>query len=255
MNHDVEPGFHRPYVLVFSTATIDGRIASSTGFSSLSCSYDLARLRLLRGMSDAVMVGANTVRVDNPRLQRRVRPRSSRFYRVVVDGRLTLSPDFRVFGEGPPTILFTAVKDDRIKEFERRGVVVYVVGANGSVDLARALMLLYEEHGIERLLVEGGGVLTYSLLASRLVDEVRVTYTPFVFAAGRSFVEDPRGVGFPDTGKSPKLRLICAEICPCGNCVHAAFKVLDVTGHPVVEGFGEACLSGELRSLSDLEEA
>jgi 2,5-diamino-6-(5-phosphoribosylamino)pyrimidin-4(3H)-one reductase (EC 1.1.1.-) len=58
----------RPYVIIFSTLSIDGRLATKTGYSELSCPYDKQRQHEIRSEVDAVMVGANTVRVDNPSL-------------------------------------------------------------------------------------------------------------------------------------------------------------------------------------------
>ncbi len=244
----------RPYVLVFSTATVDGRIASSTGYSMLSCPYDKARLLLLRGYSDAVMVGASTVLVDDPGLRKRLEPRGDRYYRVVVDGRLRLAsrPELRVLREPEPkTIVFTAVGGEEVENLKRLGVDVHVVPSDkpGRVDLAAALEILYREYGVERLLVEGGGVLVYSLLSARLVDELRVTYTPVVFAAGRSVVDDPEGRGFPDREHSPRLRLVCSELCPCGNCVHNVYKVEGSLGEPAAREHSPPCLSSRLRSL------
>ena len=243
----------RPYTIIFSTATLDGRIASSTGYSMLSCPHDKRRLLLLRGYTDAVMVGAGTVEADDPGLRKRLMPRSERFYRVIVDGRLRLHSRYRVFREpGPETILFTASrKRERIEELERLGVHVHVAGSNGVVDLGEALRLLAEKYGVRRLLVEGGGVLNYSLISERLVDEVRVTYTPVIFAAGRSVFQDPGGRGFPTRSEGPRLRLLCSELCPCGDCVHAVYRVVDAAGSPAVSGGVPWCLSGLLSRLAE----
>src|SRR5579885_1006386 len=59
----------RPYTIIFSTMTIDGRIASKTGYSQLSCPRDLMRLHRLRLETGAVMVGAETVIKDDPSLR------------------------------------------------------------------------------------------------------------------------------------------------------------------------------------------
>ncbi|MEM3326316.1 MAG: dihydrofolate reductase family protein, partial [Thermoproteus sp.] len=96
----------RPYVYLAAAITIDGRIASKTGFSRLSCPIDLKRLHALRAKVDAVLVGARTVLVDNPRLTvRYVEGRNP--IRVVVDGSLSLPPDLRVFDKSAPTIVLT----------------------------------------------------------------------------------------------------------------------------------------------------
>ena len=246
----------RPYVTVFSTTTVDGRIASSTGYSMLSCRYDKARLLLLRGLVDAVMVGASTVLVDDSTLRKRLAPRRRRYLRAVVDGRLRLHPGLRLFREpGPPVVVFTAApREAALERLRGAAVEVHVHSlprGDGLVDLARALNVLSEEYGVERLLVEGGGVLTYSLLREGLVDELRVTVTPAVFAAGRSVVDDPRGRGFPTTREAPRLEPVCVEACPCGRCVHIAYRVLDAR-HQATGTPPPRCLSGEaLRAVEE----
>ncbi|AEM38266.1 bifunctional deaminase-reductase domain protein [Pyrolobus fumarii 1A] len=227
--------YERPFVLHFSTMTIDGRIASATGYSILSCKFDKLRLYLLRGMVNAVMVGASTVNIDNPRLARRigdVKP----YYRVVVDGRLSTSPNARVYNDtSVPTIVFTggSAPREKIEELRRRGVEVVVVGEGHRVNLGDALRILLENYGVKRVLVEGGGVLAHSLHRERLVDELRVTIAPVLFAAGRSIVDDPEGRGFTEWPASPRLSLECHEVCPCGHCIHLVYRVRDAQCCPV----------------------
>ena len=228
--------YERPLVLHFSTMSVDGRIASATRYSLLSCIYDKTRLLVLRGLVDAVMVGAGTVEADDPRLVRRVGGRG-RYLRVVVDCRARLSPEMRVFDVSEAPTVLVACRDaprERLEAFRSRGVEVLLVGrVGGGADLAEALRALLESYGVERLLVEGGGVLAYSLHRERLVDELRVTIAPVVFAAGRSLVDDPGGDGFGDWSSSPRLRLAAWEQCPCGNCIHLVYEVLDARCCPV----------------------
>ncbi len=251
--------YERPWVLHFSTMSVDGRIASSTRYSLLSCIYDKTRLLILRGMVDAVMVGAGTVKADNPRLVRRVGG-GRRYLRVVVDCRARLDPGMRVFDVSEaPTVLVACrgAPRERLEGFRARGVELLLVGRRGGgADLAEALRLLRELYGVERLLVEGGGVLAHSLHRERLVDELRVTVAPVLFAAGRSLVDDPGGVGFPDWGSSPRLRLAAWEPCPCGNCMHLVYDVLDARCCPaapppprllntlILEALGASAASG-----------
>ena len=245
----------RPYVTIFSTMTIDGRIASSTRFSELSCNYDLARLRLLRGAHEAVMVGANTIIIDDPTLRKRLEPRTTKYYRVIVDGKLRVSPNQRIFREpGPKVIVVTASSDkERIKKIRELGadiVKVDTLGDKDEVDLREALQILAENYDINSVLVEGGGALNYSLLRQRVVDELRATITPYVFGAGVSIVNDYLGTGFRDRSESPRLRLSCAELCPCGQCVHVAYTVLSKCCEPRLRKPPiESCLSERLRRL------
>lgn len=242
---------YRPYTLIFSTLSLDGRLASSTGYSMLSCAYDKARLLLLRGYSDAVMVGASTVLVDNPRLVKRLKPRSKKFYRVVVDGRLRLDPSLRIFRDREPrVIVFTARSDpEKAVLLESKGAdVINVSDPEGRVDLARALGILYGDYGVEVLLVEGGGILNYHMVSQRLVDEIRMTITPKIFAAGRCFIEDVEGEGYPE-GAPIQLELACNEPCPCGRCVHIVYRVLNAKGMKPVHVEPPPCTSSLVKDI------
>ncbi|MEM0244488.1 MAG: dihydrofolate reductase family protein, partial [Zestosphaera sp.] len=85
----------RPYVRVYATMSVDGKIASKTGDSRLSCPYDKLRLHSMRSIVDGVMVGANTVIRDNPQLTvRLVEGRNP--VRVVVDGSLKIPLNAKV---------------------------------------------------------------------------------------------------------------------------------------------------------------
>ena len=85
----------RPYVYLAAATTLDGRIASATGYSRLSCPIDLRRLHELRARVDAVIVGANTAIVDNPRLTvRYVEGRNP--MRVLIDGALKVPTSLRM---------------------------------------------------------------------------------------------------------------------------------------------------------------
>lgn len=117
----------KPYVYLAVATTIDGRIASKTGYSRLSCPYDLKRLHALRARVDAVVVGANTAVVDNPRLTvRYVEGRNP--IRVLIDGRLKAPLTLRLFDKSAPTLVFTTSKApvEKISQLEEAGVEVYV---------------------------------------------------------------------------------------------------------------------------------
>ncbi|NPA69242.1 MAG: 2,5-diamino-6-(ribosylamino)-4(3H)-pyrimidinone 5'-phosphate reductase [Crenarchaeota archaeon] len=209
----------RPWVRIVSACTIDGRIASSTGFSRLSCEYDLKRLHMHRAECDAVMIGARTAEIDDPMLTVRLVPTKRQPIRVVVDGRLSCRTSLRLFRTAReiPTIVFTSERADpgKIRELKDLGVNVEVVG-HEKVDLKAALEILYSRYGVRKLLVEGGGNLNINLLREGLVDEIYVTVTPYVFGSGVSIFN---GDGYKDTSECPRFLLKDVVICECGNCV------------------------------------
>ncbi|PVU72604.1 2,5-diamino-6-(ribosylamino)-4(3H)-pyrimidinone 5'-phosphate reductase [Vulcanisaeta sp. SCGC AB-777_J10] len=206
----------RPYVIIVSAMSIDGRIASKTGYSRLSCPFDLKRLHEVRASVDAIMVGANTVINDDPALTPRYVKADRNPIRVVIDGRLRIPITARVItNKEAPTIIVTteSAPANKLAEIKGLGVEVWVVGKE-RVDLGKTLERLYTERGVRRVLVEGGGHLNWQLIKEGLVDEVRLTVSPYVFGSGTSFLE---GEGYPTTSEGPRLRLVSVRVCECGN--------------------------------------
>lgn len=206
----------RPYTVVFSTMTVDGRIADPTGYSRLSCDEDFRLQHELRAWSDAVMVGSRTALTDNPRLTVRLsRGRSP--LRVVVDSRLAVPPTARLLSVPGKGVLITVEGHprERIRAYAGRGIQVITAG-RGRVDLARALEILHDRLGVRRLLVEGGGGLNCALLRGGLVDEVRVTVAPRVFGSGVSV--------FNGDGCRARLALLETRTL-CGGWVHLRYRV------------------------------
>lgn len=179
----------RPYVTVKTAATLDGKLAASTGDSRwVTGEESRRRVHRLRRQHDAIMVGINTVLHDDPQLtirwgEERGRPP----LRVVVDSRLRLPLDCRLARDGEaPTLVYTtgAAPLEKVETLRRLGVDVIVlggetgvVGAAGRVDLAEVMGDL-GRRGVTSVLVEGGGTLNFSLLARRLVDEVVAFIAP-----------------------------------------------------------------------------
>jgi len=211
-------GQMKPRAVAFSTASVDGRIYSA-GVERLSCPHDLRRLHSLRASSDAVMVGATTVIVDDPLLTvRLVEADAGNPLRVIVDGALRSPPSSRVFdtSEAPTLVMTTsAAPRRRIEALRRRGVEVMELGEGPSVDLGRAMDALGDA-GIGTVLVEGGGTLTWGMLSSGLLDELRITISPVGLGRGPSLLE---GVGRP-----VGLELISHELCECGQEVHLIYR-------------------------------
>ena len=216
----------KPYVIIFSTMTIDGRIASPTGYSKLSCPYDLKRLHSLRAEVDAVMVGANTVIKDNPRLTVRL-VKGKNPIRVIVDGKLRTPMNARVYDVSEAkTMLITSTRaeKEKINALREKGVEIIVLEdqGEGKISLTKALTSLYDL-GVRKILVEGGGKLNWSLIRENLVNEIRVTIAPYIFGNGVSFFQ---GKGYRDARESPKLKLINVFKCECGNEIHVIYKVM-----------------------------
>ena len=214
----------RPYVLVFATSSLDGRIAGESVSGVLSCDEDFRLQHILRAWADGVMVGANTVIRDDPRLTVRLVPGRSPA-RIVVDAKLRTPTSARVYREPGRRVLVTSNRrsNEELIPYREMGVEVVRVPEDprGLLDLREALRNLYEM-GMRKLMVEGGGTLIYTLLASGLVDELRVTIAPMVIGAGVSLVNPPVKGGEAEIWA--KLRLKETRIL-CGHWVHLVYSV------------------------------
>ncbi|OYT26693.1 MAG: 2,5-diamino-6-(ribosylamino)-4(3H)-pyrimidinone 5'-phosphate reductase [Thermoprotei archaeon ex4572_64] len=205
----------KPYLILACAVTIDGRIASITRYSKLSCPYDLKRLHELRANVDAVMVGANTVITDNPELTVRY-VKGKNPLRVVIDGRLRIPLNAKILNTTKAkTLVITSRKAplSMIEKLKSKNVIVWMV--NGEViDLKEVLEKLYVELNIRKVLVEGGGTLNWYLIKQDLIDEMRITVTPYIFGAGISVFQ---GEGFKTVHECPKFKLTNIALCECGN--------------------------------------
>jgi len=196
------------HVLVNAAISADGKLSSKKREQILiSGTADFDRVDELRTEYDAVMVGVGTVLADDPSLTIDVEDRRERRLergdpanpaRIVADSRVRTPPDATVLDDRAKTYLLVseAAPSDFVAEMESEGVTVIAAGEN-RVDLAAAFDEL-ETHGIDRLLVEGGGEIIYSLFAADLVDRLSVFVGSLVvggrdaptLADGEGFVED-----------------------------------------------------------------
>ncbi|MEB3756709.1 MAG: 2,5-diamino-6-(ribosylamino)-4(3H)-pyrimidinone 5'-phosphate reductase [Desulfurococcales archaeon] len=212
-----------PRITIFSTMTVDGKIASKTGYSKLSCKHDLERLHRLRSTHDAVMVGANTVLVDDPLLTVRY-VSGKQPVRIVVDALLKTPSTAKVYSQPPKTIIITF--EGNLEEAMEKYRGVEIVGVpykyDDILDLEVALARLYDT-GIKTVLVEGGGYLNWTLFKLRLVDELRVTVSPYIFGGNKVCLVS--GEGFDGYVERVELLLREMEKCKCGNEVHLVYEV------------------------------
>lgn len=193
---EVRPLPDRPYVLLKYAQTLDGRIATRNGDSKWISGEPERRVsHALRAACDAVLVGAGTVRQDDPQLTVRLVPGASPL-RVVLSSRLDVPQTAKVFSEEGPTRVFTTADADseRRAELLAAGVAVHdLPAAPGGVDIAAALAQL-RQAGVRSLMVEGGAGVITSLLSSGLVDRLVVSVSPIIIGAGVEAVRE-LGVG------------------------------------------------------------
>jgi len=215
----------RESVVVKATlaTTLDGRIADAFGFWRPLCPYELARYRAMLDWADAVVVGARTVEHSDEAFL----PPSEKkkFVRVVVDGRLSLLPTYKVFREKKAETIVVAsslaANKDKLARFSERGIEVKLLDEL-PLRPSSIVRLLQEAYQVRRVLVVGGGELLWHFLNENALDELRITLTPYVLGSGYSLARAPTETEFP--GK--KLFLKSFELCPCREelvVVYAAY--------------------------------
>jgi diaminohydroxyphosphoribosylaminopyrimidine deaminase/5-amino-6-(5-phosphoribosylamino)uracil reductase len=174
----------RPFVFVKCAATLDGRIATRTGDSKWITNEKSRRfVHRLRSAVDAIMVGINTVRRDDPRLTTRLQDRPGKDpVRIILDTHLTISPDARVLRQksNAETILVTGstVSGDKKSALERAGAhVIDLPLKEGRIDLTH-LMKQLGSMQITSLLIEGGSQVIASAFRAGIVDKAYFFYAP-----------------------------------------------------------------------------
>jgi diaminohydroxyphosphoribosylaminopyrimidine deaminase/5-amino-6-(5-phosphoribosylamino)uracil reductase len=183
----------RPFVLLKLAASLDGRIAASSGDSrwiSSAASRDI--VHRWRREVDAVMVGAATVIADNPRLTCRIAGGRDPI-RVIIDGRLRSPADSTVFHNRSiaPTLLVTTPEHAARATRRYVGARVEVIAArvrSGEIDLA-ALMREFGRRGWAKVMLEGGAHLAGAALRFGLVDRVAFFLAPRIIGSGMPAVE------------------------------------------------------------------
>ncbi|MGI0093632.1 MAG: 2,5-diamino-6-(ribosylamino)-4(3H)-pyrimidinone 5'-phosphate reductase, partial [Nitrosotalea sp.] len=197
----------RPYVILSAAISIDGKIATRTGRSNLSSKKDLVRMHNLRKNVDAILVGKNTVNIDNPLLTvRYVKGRNP--IRIILDSKGSLSSKSKVISTAKktPTILVVSENAPRnVERFITKGVEIIRCGKK-KINIKKLLMILGKK-GIKRIVVEGGGTTNWYFFKEKLVDEIVITIAPYV-VGGTDAISLVEGIGFSDVSNSFKLKKI-----------------------------------------------
>ncbi|MEU3163137.1 dihydrofolate reductase family protein [Streptosporangium sp. NPDC006930] len=229
----------RPYVLLSCAMSVDGYIDDETPRRLLlSNDEDFDRVDAVRATCDAILVGAGTVRRDDPRLLVRSRERAlERVARglppspakVTLTATGDLDPGAAFFTAGDAERIVYAAPAAVAKLAERLGGAAEVVdagapgvdgGAGGAVDLGRVLCDLYGR-GVRRLMVEGGTSVHTRFLREDLVDELHLVVAPF-------FVGDPAAPRFVGGGEFPRdrdRRMDLAEVRKMGDVTLLRYQI------------------------------
>jgi 5-amino-6-(5-phosphoribosylamino)uracil reductase len=214
----------RPYVLLSVAMSIDGYLDDSTDTRlMLSNEVDFDRVDEVRASVDAILVGAGTIRRDNPRLlvrsaarqqQRIGRGRAAHPMKVTLTGRGDLDVAARFFTCGDSEKL-VYTRDPAVPVARNAlGDRATVIPAGNPIDLVAVLEDLAIRK-VKRLMVEGGSAVHTQFLSAGLADEIHLVIAPF-------FLGDRAGVRFVPFGRfpqGPERPLTLAETRQMGDVV------------------------------------
>ena len=197
-------------VIINSAMTLDGKISSYTGNSRISSKKDIVRVHKLRSKVDAIVVGINTVLIDNPMLTVRLirNNRRSCPTRIIIDsyGRIPLDSKILKTAATIKTIIVVTkqASKDTIEKIKKLGAHVIIVGSK-LIDLKKLFNMLYKM-GYRKILIEGGGELNWSCLHNGIVNELIITIAPIVLG-GRNAITLVEGRGYSTISQGIKLKL------------------------------------------------
>jgi 5-amino-6-(5-phosphoribosylamino)uracil reductase len=199
----------RPYVIIVSEVTVDGKLTLSKGVSSKEIMKFMDEeanryLHETRAKVDGIMVGAETIRTDNPYLT--VRYVSGKNpTRIIPTSTADIPLDANILKKDSPTIIVTTEKapEERVKALSEK--VEVIIAGKEEVDLIKMMDILYNR-GIRNLMVEGGSTLNWNLIKNGLVDEIRIIHMPFIIG-GTDTPALVGGEGFKSLEEVVKLKL------------------------------------------------
>ncbi|WP_347877248.1 RibD family protein [Streptomyces sp. 8K308] len=208
----------RPYVLLSVATSIDGYIDdTSPERLLLSNSADFDRVDQVRAESDAIMIGAGTMRADNPRLlvnsqdRRAARVAAGKPaypLKVAVTASGDLDPELRFWHHGDAKVAYTT--DTGAEKLRARlDGLADVVSLGETVDFGRLLDDL-GGRGVTQLMVEGGGSIHTAFLAQDLADELHLAVAPLLVgeAGAPRFLSPAQYPG----GPTSRMRLLEARV-------------------------------------------
>lgn len=216
-------GASRPWLTLKLALTLDGRIATATGESRWITGPAARRaVHAMRARHDAVLVGGGTARADDPDLRVRDLGVIHQPLRIVASAGMALDPQGRLgrSAQDGAVWLLHAEGLDMPEGWAATGARLIACPATDGMLDPRAMMTALAREGLTRVLCEGGGALSASLIAAGLVDEL------VIFSAGKLIGADGRAglgaLGLTQLADAPQFTL--KQVQPLGPDVMQVWK-------------------------------
>ena len=197
----------RPYVILSAAITLDGKLGVKNKRTKLSSKNDKIRVHKLRSKVDAIIIGNNTVSLDNPLLTVR-HAKGKNPVRIILDSSGTIKSNSKIIQtcNKIPTIIAVSelISEKNLQRLRKFSLEIIVCGKN-SVDIPKLLRILLKK-GIKKILLEGGGTVNWSFIKRNLIDEAIITLAPYILG-GKDSVSLVEGIGFKNLDVSTKLKL------------------------------------------------
>lgn len=197
--------------------TVDGKIATKDSSLQISGKEDLIRVHKLRKKYDAIMVGINTVIIDNPKLtiHKIEASKKDNPIRIIIDSKARTPMDALVLNNDAKTIIIVSknAPEENIKKLEKKCEIL--ICGNNHVNLKEAMSKLYDK-GIKSILLEGGSTVNFSMFKEELIDEVSIC------------------IGSKILGGTSSKTFVDGEGFEADNCVNLELKKIEKIDNDVV---------------------
>ena len=202
----------RPWVVLKAGLTLDGRITFGRNRAdAITGPQSFKWVHRLRNRCDGILVGSNTIAVDDPSLTARIaRGKAKNPIRIVLDTTLKISPGAKIIAQNEDRLTWifcsSSAPSEKIRQLENLGVVVLPIPVDDSGKLSlREAMRVLGTRQITSLLVEGGAAVHGAFLKAGLVDHLQFFYAPLLAGdGGNSVIEGFRVAG----GREDAVRLV-----------------------------------------------
>ena len=157
--------------------SLDGRIALKNGNSHyINNPNSIIYLHCLRSISDAIIVGSNTIKKDNPLLTTR-KIEGSNPKRIIIDGGLSLKNNYKIFNDGHENIIFT-------KSHKKVNLNNTTIIRLKEKNFTKNLIVQLKKLKYKKILVEGGSKTISELINNKYIDILQFMIAPILIGSG-----------------------------------------------------------------------